>query len=340
VRKNIKDIAKQAKVSIATVSRVINDSKPVSVELRKRVGEAIEANNFKPNPMARGLVTQRTEIIGIILPNIGNEVFGNLVRGVNDIVTSHGYTLMVCDSGGDKANELRLLDTMTDKRADGVIFAGVHLDRDLVEDMKRRGFAVVLVSQAPADGCEDLDVVILDNTKAVREGMEFLMSRGHRRIAFIAGPERDYSSGTLRLNGYREALAAAGIPIDPGLIRHGDFSYKSGYAAMSAIVSSTAERPTAVFAASDVMATGAMNFLYDRGLRVPEEVSVMGLDDSPIAECTRPALTTIRVSYFDEGITAAETLLDIIEGKPRTPEFHFVPHEIISRGSVLTVDAR
>lgn len=330
----IEDIANKAGVSIATVSRVINGSKPVSNELRLKVMSAIDECNFKPNALAKGLVTRTTHIIGIVLPDIGNPVFGNLIKGLNRVVSARGYTLMITDSEGKVANERKLLDIMAEKQADGVIFAGVHIEDDLIRFMKEKSFPIVLVSNMPCDGSAKMNTVLLNNTLAVGQAIDYLFEKGHRRIAYIGGPEHDYSSGYLRLLGYQEALHRQGLEFETNLVRYGDFTYDSGYALMQSIVKTNLNLPTAVFAASDVMAAGALNYLHDQGIRIPEEVSVMGLDDSPVAVYTRPALTTIRFSYIEEGVKAASLLLDMIDGRLKDTAIHYVPHQIIERQSV------
>ncbi|MEH7495581.1 LacI family DNA-binding transcriptional regulator, partial [Neobacillus niacini] len=225
----IQDIAKEAKVSISTVSRVINDSKTVSPELKKRVEEVIKRRDFKPNSLARGLITNKTNIIGIIVPDISNPVFGALTKGINNVCEQKGYTLMVCESGGKQEKEIELLKILEDKKIDGVLFAGVDVNATLIDEMKKNTYPVVLVTQEAAGGEDDLYTVVHDNVRATYDAVSFLIENNHKKIAFIGGPENDYSSGHKRLKGFQLALKENEIEVPDSYIEHGDFSFDSGY---------------------------------------------------------------------------------------------------------------
>ncbi|WP_044477250.1 LacI family DNA-binding transcriptional regulator [Paenibacillus antibioticophila] len=332
----IEDIAKEARVSVATVSRVINNSKAVSPELKKRVNDVIEKRNFKPNSLARGLIMKRTNIIGIIVPDISNPVFGALTRGINSFCQQKGYTLMVCESGGHQEKEVELLGVLADKKVDGVLFAGVDVNSALVGEMKSMRYPIVLVTQEASNGEEVIHTVIHDNVKAMYDAVSFLIENGHQRIALIGGPENDYSSGQKRLQGYKQALEEQKIEILDSYIEHGDFSFESGYECMRKIYEENSVLPTAVMVCNDAMAIGAIRFLKTSKVSVPADISIMGFDDLEFGRYFSPELTTVRISYFDEGLRAIKTLFKLIQ-EQSVPMTQFIPHKIIRRISVKKI---
>ncbi|MDR4945225.1 LacI family DNA-binding transcriptional regulator [Neobacillus cucumis] len=331
----IQDIAKEAQVSISTVSRVINDSKTVSPELKKRVLEVIKRRDFKPNSLARGLITNKTNIIGIIVPDISNPVFGALTKGINNVCEQKNYTLMVCESGGKQEKEIELLKILEDKKIDGVLFAGVDVNTRLIGEMKKKEYPVVLVTQEASDGEELLYTVVHDNVQATYDAVSFLIENGHEKIAFIGGPENDYSSGQKRLKGFQLALKENEIVIPDSYIEHGDFSFDSGYNCMKKLYEENLILPTAVMCCNDVMAIGAIRFLISAKVSVPNDISILGFDDSEMGKYFSPELTTVRISYFDEGVKAAKTVFKLLSNKNQTiPKTQFVSHKIIRRNSV------
>jgi len=334
----IDDIAREANVSIATVSRVINQSQAVSPELRRRVLEAIERNHYKPNTFARGLATNKSNMIGIIVTDISNPVISVVIKGINSVCQQRGYTVMVCESGGVKENEWMLLQRMEEQRVSGVLLAGLNVDGELTKKMLELDYPIVLVTQESSDGKNTINTVIHDNVSAIMDAVKFLTAIGHRRIAFIGGPEEDYSSGMKRLEGFRKAAELAGLTIPDTYIWHGNFTYDSGHSCMRRIYEENAEIPTAILACSDLMAVGAASCAVSMGLRIPEDISIMGFDDSELAMYFQPPLSTVRIPYFEEGKRAVEELLELIEvEKKTTGKLVYVPHKIIRRFSVKDI---
>lgn len=331
----IQDIAREANVSVATVSRVINNSKPVSPELKKRVNDVIQKRNFKPNALARGLITKQTNSIGIIVPDISNPVFGALTRGINSFCQQKDYILMVCESGGQQDKEIELLDVLADKKVDGVLFAGVDINATLVEAMNSKAYPVVLVTQEEAAEEGAVYTVIHDNWQAMYDATCFLIDHGHSRIAFIGGPENDYSSGMKRLKGYQAAMKENGIEVPASYIEHGNFTFESGYDCMRKLYEENNTLPTAVMACNDLMAIGAIRFLKQAKVSVPNDISIIGFDDLEIGKYFSPELTTVRISYFEEGLKAVKTLFKLVQNKHQIiPKVQFIPHKIIRRNSV------
>lgn len=331
----IEDIAREAGVSIATVSRVINQTKAVSPELKRRVEAAIEKNHFKPNTLARGLVISRTNMVGIIIPDFSNPVFGMLTKGINQVCQENDYTLILCESGGIKKQETELLNRLEERRIDGLFFAGVEILEELACLIRTKAYPCVLVGQEVRSEVPILTTVIQDNEKAVYDGVDFLISNGHRRIAYLSGPIKDYSSGERRLSGYVKAMAEHQLEVPGTGIAYGDFTFESGSRCMQRVYEESSVLPTAVMAANDLMAAGAVRFLENAGQRVPEDISVMGFDDVQAATFLSPGLTTVRIPYYEAGVTAARELFKMIgRGENAKPQIKILPHQVIRRGSV------
>lgn len=336
----IEDIAREAQVSISTVSRVINNSKAVSPKLKHRVNEVIEKYNFKPNSLARGLVSKRTHTLGIIIPDISNTIFGSITKGINTICQEMNYTLIVCESGGDQKMEIELLGVLSDKKIDGVLFAGVNVNTEVITEMKKMDYPIVLVTREAVNNEGNLHTVVHDNEGAVYDAVQFLIEHGHQQIAFISGSEDDYTSGQKRLEGYRRALRENHLQAQDSYIQYGDFSFDSGYKCMQTIYEENEELPTAVMICSDLMAIGAITFLKTTNLRVPEDMSIMGFDDMDLASYFTPKLSTVRIAYFDEGVKAAKTIMRLIAKKSDPPSIEYIPHKIIRRNSVITYHSK
>ncbi|MBQ4176147.1 MAG: LacI family DNA-binding transcriptional regulator [Lachnospiraceae bacterium] len=334
----IADIAREANVSIATVSRVINGTKAVSPELKQRVMETVEKHHFMPNTFARGLAKDESSMIGVIVTDISNNVISTTIKGINDVCQKRGYTVMICESDGDGEKEQMLLNRLGIQKASGVLLAGMHVDAGRVQEMLKMDFPIVMVTQQSSDGRITLNTVIHNNVDAIRDAVSFLVTNGHRQIAFICGPREDYSSGQRRLLGFRRACEEFGLEIPDSYIIFGDFSFDSGQDCMKKIYEENAVLPTAVLVCSDLMAMGAVSAASNLGLSVPDDLSIMGFDDSDLARYSRPALSTVRIPYFDEGRLAAEELFRLIEtGIKADGKLTYVPHKVIRRFSVKKI---
>ena len=334
----IEDIAREAGVSIATVSRVINKTKPVSAELRDRVYEVIEKNHFKPNSLAQGLITKKTNTIGIIVPDISNAVFGKLTKGINSVFAQEGYTVVLCESQGELEKELKLLGILEEKQIEGLLFAGVDVNHTLVERMRKRNYPVVLVTQEASEDEEAVHTVIHNNVEAMYDAVKFLLDNGHERIAYLGGVKNDFSSGKKRVIGYKKALEEAGIEVKDSYIAQGDFSFEAGYQGMKKLYEENSKLPTAVVTGSDVIAVGAIQYLDNMRVKIPDDISIMGFDDSEFATYIKPELSTVRISYYDEGVKAAEMLRELMDGSTEAPMKEYVPHKIIRRSTTKNLN--
>jgi LacI family transcriptional regulator len=324
---SIYEVARAAGISVATVSRVLNDKGPVRAETRQRVLAAVEQLGYVPHSAARSLSTRRTMSIGVLLPDMHGAFFGEIVRGIDLAARAAGYHLLVSGSHSDAAETAALLQTLHG-RVDGLILMTPALGRAWLERVLPRRVPAVLLNPRsepkPAAGDDDggadrHDSLSIDNRLGARLAVEHLIGLGHRSIAFVGGPAGNADAAE-RLAGYREALEQGGLPIVPRLEMAGDFGEESGLQAGAKMAALT-PHPTAIFAANDAMAIGCLAAMRERGLRVPEDVSLVGFDDVPIARYLTPALTTVQVPIAELGKQAMARLLAAVDdGSPGHPE--------------------
>lgn len=309
---SIYEVARVAGLSVATVSRVLNDKGPVRAETRQRVLAAVERLGYVPHSAARSLSTRRTMSIGVLLPDMHGAFFSEIVRGIDLAARAAGYHLLVSGSHSDAAETAALLQTLHG-RVDGLILMAPALGGAWLQKALPRRVPVVLLNDDGTDGGHDS--LRIDNRSGARLAVEHLIGLGHRAIAFLGGPVGNADAAE-RLAGYREALVAGGLALNGHLELAGDFGEESGLQA-GAKVAALVPRPTAIFAANDAMAIGCLAALRERGLRVPEDVSLVGFDDVPIARYLTPALTTVQVPIAELGRQAMASLLSSIDGPGR-----------------------
>lgn len=325
----IKEVAAQAGVSTATVSRVLGSPNLVQADTRSRVLEAVRQLGYAPNSPARSLRTQNTSKIIVTVPDISNPFFASVVRGVEEAAQTAGYSVLLGDTREEYEREEQYAAMLLRKEADGFIFFGNRLPDCLRPLLERAGPAAPIVN-----GCEyspELGVpgVHIDNVRAAYEAVTLLHSMGHRRIALLAGPRspitRDRLEGAISCA--RELGFASDIRVQPG-----DYTVEGGARDTAALLS-TASPPTAFFCFSDELAMGALWSIRERGLRCPEDVSVVGFDDIRYARFLQPALTTIRQPMAELGQTAVGMLLDILSENPQPPAPRTLAHDLIVRAS-------
>lgn len=303
----IRDVARAAGVSVATVSRALNDSGNVLPETRQRVVEAVRALRFTPSGAARSLITRRTDTVGALLPDLHGEYFSELIRGIDQAARARGLHLLVSSSHGHAEVAARALRAMNG-RVDGLLVMSPHADATFLADNLPGDLPAVLLNcgvQLP-----DRDRFVVDNHGGALAMTRHLVATGRKRVAFITGPEGNYESQE-RQRGYREGLQAGMREI----IFEGDFSQESGWLAGRRIAQAH-PRPDAVFAGNDMMAIGCLAALQEAGLRVPEDIALAGFDDVTIARYVAPALTTIRVPIAALGAAALEALVRAVESTP------------------------
>jgi LacI family transcriptional regulator len=308
---NIYEVAKQARVSVATVSAVINSSAYVSPALKARVTAAIRALRYQPNLLARGLALQQSRTIGMIVPNIANPFWPEVVRGVEDVAHARNYTLLLANSDDDCAKEALYLELFLAKSVDGILLtkAAGGLERRVAERLRSaRAPVVQLMRSSTAVAGEK---VLVDEEAGSYEAVTHLLRLGYGRIAMINGLWR-VSTSRRRLMGYRHALRDWGTPFDPSLVAQGDFRVESGY---TAGVDLLKRKPDAMFIASYLMAVGFMRALRQYQLRCPEDIGIVTCDDYPWLDSFHPRLTTVNLPKYELGQAAARVLLDRLEAK-------------------------
>lgn len=290
----------------------------------------VEETGFQPNAIARSLVNKETKIIGVMVPDISNNFFSNLIYGIDSIISEWNYSMFLAISDEEIEKELKYLRLFKEKQLDGMILASIHFLEENSQVLKENQIPVV-VSGHDLSGY-DIPTVNVNNVQASYDAVSYLIEQGHRKIACIPGPLWDPPCGLDRLGGYRKAMRSHGLSIPDGYVAEGDFTAKSGYEAMKRICQAQ-ELPTAVFVATDLMAIGVLNYLHDHGIRVPEEISVMGFDNLEIASLARPMLTTIHNDPYMYGRAAGEQLLKLLRNE-QVERRSIVPHELVVRQSV------
>jgi len=306
----IKDIAKEANVSIATVSRVINGkAQGVGEETRARVEEIIKHQRYHPNRIARGLVTNRTNILGLMLPNIDNPFFSSLTRGIEDTANKCGYNVILCNSDNNDAKEKAYIRVLKESKVDGIIYTSVTTKTyNNIDTLVKHGVPFVLLDRGFSN--IDVPVIFTDGESGMFQAVKHLISNDHKRIAYIAGPEGN-SAAAQRWVGYQRALKEANIQLDMNIVREGNYNIDGGFRQMTDLLDQKLEF-TAVACANDLMAIGVMRALNSAGIEVPKQVSVTGYDDSYVAELVTPKLTTVSQPVYQMGCAAAEMIIKII----------------------------
>jgi DNA-binding LacI/PurR family transcriptional regulator len=332
-------VARVAGVSRATVSRVVNDSPRVSPDVRVAVESAIRQLGYTPNRAARSLVTRRSDSIAVVITEPPGRLFSDpffprLVRGVAGALSARDLQLVLLMPEPDEAS--RTIRYLTGGHVDGVLLASLHASDPIPGGLADRGVPLVFVGR-PALGA-DVNHVDVDNRQGGRRATAHLLDRGATRVATIAGPQ-DMSAGIDRLGGYRDAIRGTGGVVDEALVAVSDFTYEGGAAAMERLLAGVPDLD-GVFVASDLMAAGALAVLESRGRRVPDDVLLVGYDDSPVATTTRPPLTSVRQPIEEMGREAVDLLLDTLERPGRPPRRVVLATELVTRASSTGRDRR
>ena len=329
----MREVAEHAGVSVTTVSHVVNNTRAVNPDTRKRVEEAMRILGYQPNVVARSLRRGKTHTIGIILPDSANPYFAEVVRGVEDTSFSHGYSVILCNSDNDLDKERLYTNVLLEKQVDGIIIVAAGLSSENIRNLLAREIPLVLVDRRVPE--VDADYVLTDNQGGGRLATRHLIDRGHRTIACIAGLEGVKLSSD-RIAGYQEALEQAGIAIQPQLILRGDFQYQSGYHAAQRLFGNRS-MPTAIFACNDLMAIGAYRFAHEKGLRIPDQLSIVGFDDIRLAAYAYPPLTTIRQSKHTMGASAAKLLIERMAHRELAPRLEVLDTQLVIRQSTAQI---
>lgn len=327
----IYDVAREANVSMATVSRVVNGNPNVKPATRKKVTEAIERLGYRPNAVARGLASKKTTTVGVIIPDISSIFYSELARGIEDIATMYKYNIILSNSDQNKDKELHLLNTMLGKQVDGIVFMSGNVTEAHIEEFQRSPVPIVLA--ASIEKSETIPAVNIDYEQASFDAVTALVERGNKRIAYVSGPLKEPVNEEKKLAGYKRALHEAGIEYDEELLLEGDYTYDSGIEAYDKISGMSGNPPTAVFVGTDEMALGVIHGAQDKGVHIPDQLEVMGFDNTRLAMMVRPRLSTVVQPMYDIGAVAMRLLTKYMNKENVEDHNVVLPHRLEFRDS-------
>ncbi len=326
---NIAEIAKRANVSTATVSRAINQSGPVKAATARKVWRAISELNYYPNSHARTLVSGRSRLIGLIVSDITNPFFPELIRSFETRASQQQYDLLLTSTDYLTSRMTTSLRRMLERKVDGVAMMTSEMDLGLIKELGRRGVPLVFMDVGQVG--PKMSHVAIDYANGIKQAVDHVVALGHRTIGFISGP-LDLHSARTRRQAFLDAMRSHGLGPDKRLIREGTHTAEGGEKAMTAMLR-LAKKPTAVICSNDWTAIGALHAIHESGLRVPADISLVGFDDIPLVSYTAPSLTSVRMSAADVGLTACDALFKLIGEERLEGDVYQVPTRLIVRES-------
>jgi LacI family transcriptional regulator len=326
----IKDIAKEANVSVTTVSRVLNNKPDVGDDTRAKILKIIDEMNYNPNSVARGLVMQKTHTIGLIIPDISNPFFPQIVRAVEDKAQELGYSVILFNTDNHLERERKAVELFKSKQLDGLIVSLSLGNEKILKDLKAANFPVVQIDRSVLDHLYPL--ISIDNKKSAYQMVEYMIKKGYKKIAHITG-DLNTTTARDRLAGYKKALKDYEIKINKDYIVEGEYTQNSAYQAMKSLLS-LENRPKAIFAANDLSAAGIYKALFEAGLKIPEDIAVAGHDDINLASLLKPELTTMRQPKYEMGERAVTILLKMINKQDFEIKDQILTTNLIIRESV------
>lgn len=326
----IKDIAREANVSTATVSRVINNLGGYGVETEKKVLKAAEKLGYSKNENAISLVTNRSRTIGIVIPNVNTGFYGDIVNGIEDRAYEAGYSVILTHAGIEGVRLTNSLKVMGNRRVDGIIIVSINLDASQISLIKKMSLPTILLS---TQSDESLPYIKVNDYAAIYAATEYLLLKNHKHIGLAGLNREDPVAGSPRIKGYSDCLERYGIAIDQDLIVNGDFSFDAGKEAMKFYLKQK-YLPSAIICASDETALGIISVASESGINIPNDLSVIGYDDTNISWMTTPSLTTIKQPFYEMGSKGCAALINsILEGKPIVSQI--LPFSLIERNTVI-----
>jgi LacI family transcriptional regulator len=329
----LKEVAERAGVHVTTASRALNPatSSLVNPDTIRRVRAAAQELRYQPNAIARGLKTARSMSIGVLLPDLTNPLFPPIVRGIEDVLAAGGYTTLIANTDNDPERQVALFDTLRARQVDGIIAATARRDDRLFIDAHRDGVKIVLVNRRVTGS--GIPSVTGDDTEGASMAVRHLIDLGHTRIAHVAGPS-DTATGQSRLRAYQQTLDEAGIPVDQALIAAAaEFTESDGADATRTMLDAAGSPPTAVVAGNDMIALGVLDVFAERGLRCPDDISLVGFNDMAFVDRLAPPLTTVRVPHYEIGAEAARMLLERLANPDIPAKSITLPVSLIVRAS-------
>ncbi len=307
----INDIAKMANVSRTTVSRALNSSGYVSEDVRKKIMKIVEETGYMPSVSAKSLRTKRSGVIGIILPRISTETASRLVNGINDVLAKQGFQILLTDTELQKEKEIEYIRLLKSRQVDGIILSATNVNDELMQTIQEVDVPFVSLGQE----LPGVTSVVYDDYSASVDVTNMLIQKGYDKIAFIGIGEEDPSVGFERKQAYQQTMEKHNLTVENHWLEKGDFTIDSGYEAMKRILQKSEQKPNAVFAVTDRMAIGAMEYLKEQGYRIPEDIAVAGIGASVMSKYVSPSLTTVDYYNKDAGEEAARALLSQLQGK-------------------------
>lgn len=326
----IYDVAREANVSMATVSRVVNGNPNVKPTTRKKVLEVIDRLEYRPNAVARGLASKKTTTVGVIIPDISNVFYAELARGIEDIATMYRYNIILSNSDQNEAKEIELLDTMYGKQVDGIVMMSENITDSVLEKMEHSPSPIVLAGSV--ENTKTIPSVNIDYETAAYEAVSKLVENGHKRIAFVSGPFTAKINKDYKFVGYKKALDEAGIAFDESLVLAAEDSYDSGMEDFENANKIT-NPPTAYFTGSDELAIGIIHAAQEAGKLVPEEIEVISFENSKLARMVRPQLTSMVLPLYDIGAVAMRLLTKLMNKEQVDQQQVVLPHRMEVRQS-------
>jgi DNA-binding LacI/PurR family transcriptional regulator len=328
-RATLKEVATLAGVSTATVSNVLNETKNVSDEVKNKVFSAIQELNYQPNIVAKSLRVQESRIIGLLISDIANPFFSIVVRGIEEELAKSDYSILLCNTDSSVEKEDKYLKVLIGKRVDGLIVSSTGNTGDYFRSMEKTGVPMVFLNRCPDFMVSD--VIMTNNIKGSYSGTEHLIRHGFEKIAIITGPI-SISTGKDRLTGYKRALEDYGITESDELVKEGNFDIESGYMKMKELMEQD-NKPDAVFISNNSMTLGAYKYLKESGISIPDQLAVVGYDDSDWADIVDPPITTIKQPAYELGVHAARLILARIINNQVKREITYMDTELIIRHS-------
>ncbi|ALC83558.1 LacI family transcriptional regulator [Bacillus gobiensis] len=331
VKPTIKDVAQKANVSIATVSRILNNEKGYGEETRKKVLSVIRELGYQPNAVARGLINKKTQSIGVVFPYVSNMYSGEVLSGIEEAAYKSDFSVVICNTDGQQERTLRNLKMLAEKQVDCIIFVSEMVSEETAKFLLNTSIPVLLISTKSE--MYPLPYIKTDDQFAAFSAVNYLIQSGHRDIAMLAGPISDPIAGSTRIKGYTQALTSAGFPVkEENIIKVNGFSFEDGLEGYE-ILKNVKSQCTAVFAASDEIALGVISAAYQNHVSIPEELSIIGYDNLKLAEMAVPPLTTVAQPLKEMGKMAVEMLCDHIQSGKELNSI-IMPHKIVERQSV------
>jgi DNA-binding LacI/PurR family transcriptional regulator len=325
----MKDIAAKLGVSESTVSRAINNKPGVGEDTKQKILNLARRYNYQPNLLARNLARQESNMIGLILPDISSLFYSEVTRAIQDIATKHGYQVMICNTDSDEKRESAYIEWLQGNKIAGIIFLGNGLANNKIINLGLSGYPIVLANRLVEEVM--LPSVIIDNNTGAFEATKHLLERGHKRIALINGP-KDNLTAQNRFRGYREALKEYNLDYDPKLIINKDWSRECGYQGFLELLN-LEEPPTAIFAANDLISVGVIEAIKMGGYLIPEEIAVVGFEDTIVTSIIEPPLTTVAQPMYELGSNSAKKLFSLIEDEDIEENIEILTSKLIVRKS-------